>query len=152
MNLENMNAKDIKILNTGNDISKLIIAKNGNLQDRIFKLENVSIFNTNKDTFNKLDKYNFKINFNKDNILDSISNYKFIPFYKYREHIKNLKKFNLHSSEVSLYYLSEILKPFFLVIIGFVVMGFSGKFKRNENFFKVLFISILIGFLIFLLK
>ena len=31
-------------------------------------------------------------------------------------------------------------------------MGFSGKFKRNESFFKVLFISILIGFLIFLLK
>ena len=31
-------------------------------------------------------------------------------------------------------------------------MGFSGKFKRNENFFKVLFISILIGFLIFLHK
>ena len=79
-------------------------------------------------------------------------NYKFLPFYKYRDHINNLKKFNLHSSEVSLYYLSEILKPIFLVIIGFTVMGFSGKFKRNENFFKVLFISILIGFLIFLLK
>ena len=31
-------------------------------------------------------------------------------------------------------------------------MGFSVKFKRNENFFKVLFTSILIGFLIFLLK
>ena len=31
-------------------------------------------------------------------------------------------------------------------------MGFSGKFKRNENFFKILFISILIGFLFFLFK
>ena len=41
---------------------------------------------------------------------------------------------------------------FFLIVIGFTVMWFSGKFKRNENFFKVLFISILIGFLIFLLK
>ena len=37
-------------------------------------------------------------------------------------------------------------------MIGFVVMSFSGKFKRNESFFKVLFISILIGFLIFLHK
>ena len=37
-------------------------------------------------------------------------------------------------------------------MLSFVVIGFSGKFKRNENFFKVLFISILIGFLIFFLK
>ena len=83
--------------------------------------------------------YNLLLNFDKSNIIDSILNFKFIPFYKYKEHINNLKKFNLHSSEVSLYYLSEILKPIFLVIIGFTVMGFSGKFKRNENFFKVLF-------------
>ena len=65
---------------------------------------------------------------------------------------KILKKFNLYSSEISLYYLSEILKPFFLIVIGLVVMGYSGKFKRNENFFKILFISILIGFSFFLLK
>ena len=63
-----------------------------------------------------------------------------------------LKKFNLYSSEISLHYLSEILKPFFLVVIGFIVMGYSGKFKRNENFFKVLFISILIGFSLFMFK
>ena len=37
-------------------------------------------------------------------------------------------------------------------MLSFVVIGFSGKFKRNENFFKVLFISILIGFTIFFLK
>ena len=29
-------------------------------------------------------------------------------------------------------------------------MGFSSKFKRNENFFKILFISILIGFCFFI--
>ena len=65
---------------------------------------------------------------------------------------KNLKKFDLYSNEISLYYTSELLKPIFLIIIAFVVMGFSSKFRRNENFFKVLFISILIGFLIFLHK
>ena len=86
------------------------------------------------------------------NIIDSISNYKYIPFYKYFIHIKNLKKFDLYSNEISLYYTSELLKPIFLIIIAFVVMGFSSKFKRNENFFKVLFISILIGFFIFLFK
>ena len=31
-------------------------------------------------------------------------------------------------------------------------MGFSGKYNRNENFFKILFISIFIGFVIFLFK
>ena len=30
--------------------------------------------------------------------------------------------------------------------------GFSGKFKRNDNFFRILFIAILIGFFVFFLK
>ena len=152
INLDNMNAEKIKILNINNKFNKIIIAEKGQIIDKIFKLQNVSIFNINNDKFEKVEFYNLILNFDKSNIIDSILNFKFIPFYKYKKHVNNLKKFNLHSSEVSLYYLSEILKPIFLVIIGFTVMGFSGKFKRNESFFKVLFISILIGFLIFLLK
>ena len=152
INLDNMNAEEIKILNINNKFNKIIIAEEGQIIDKIFKLQNVSILNINNDKFEKVEFYNLILNFDKSNIIDSILNFKFIPFYKYKKHVNNLKKFNLHSSEVSLYYLSEILKPIFLVIIGFTVMGFSGKFKRNENFFKVLFISILIGFLIFLLK
>ena len=152
INLDNMNAEEIKILNINNKFNKVIIAEKGEIIDKIFKLQNVSILNINNDKFEKVEFYNLILNFDKSNIIDSILNFKFIPFYKYKKHVNNLKKFNLHSSEVSLYYLSEILKPIFLVIIGFTVMGFSGKFKRNENFFKVLFISILIGFLIFLLK
>ena len=152
INLDNMNAEEIKILNINNKFNKIIIAEKGEIIDKIFKLQNVSIFNINNDKFEKVEFYNLILNFDKSNIIDSILNFKFIPFYKYKKHVNNLKKFNLHSSEVSLYYLSEILKPIFLVIIGFTVMGFSGKFKRNESFFKVLFISIFIGFLIFLLK
>ena len=152
INLDNMNAEEIKILNINNKFNKILIAEKGEIIDKIFKLQNVSILNINNDKFEKVEFYNLILNFDKSNIIDSILNFKFIPFYKYKKHVNNLKKFNLHSSEVSLYYLSEILKPIFLVIIGFTVMGFSGKFKRNENFFKVLFISILIGFLIFLLK
>ena len=152
INLDNMNAEEIKILNINNKFNKIIIAEKGEIIDKIFKLQNVSILNINNDKFEKVEFYNLILNFDKSNIIDSILNFKFIPFYKYKKHVNNLKKFNLYSSEVSLYYLSEIFKPIFLVIIGFTVMGFSGKFKRNENFFKVLFISILIGFLIFLLK
>ena len=152
INLDNMNAEEIKILNINKKFNKIIIAEKGEIIDKIFKLQNVSILNINNDKFEKVEFYNLILNFDKSNIIDSMLNFKFIPFYKYKKHVNNLKKFNLHSSEVSLYYLSEILKPIFLVIIGFTVMGFSGKFKRNENFFKVLFISILIGFLIFLLK
>ena len=58
----------------------------------------------------------------------------------------------MYSPEIGLYYLSEILKPIFIVMLSFVVLGFSGKYKRNENFFKILFISISLGFLIFFLK
>ena len=80
----------------------------------------------------------------------TISNYRHIPFYKYNKHIKSLKKFNLYSQKVSLFYFSEIFKPFFLIILGFVVMSFASKFKKNENFFKVLFFSISIGFTFFI--
>ena len=43
-------------------------------------------------------------------------------------------------------------KPIFVIILAFVMLGFTAKFQRNENFFKVLFIAISIGFLIFLFK
>ena len=120
--------------------------------DKQFNLNDVIILNIDNDDYKKKKNLKLDLNFNKKNLLDSISNYKFIPFYKYKEHLNSLKKFNLYSPEISLYYISTIINPFFLVIIGFIVMGFSGKFKKNENFFKVLFISILIGFLLFLLK
>jgi len=150
IDLNNMSANDIKILNISEEKNKIILAEEGKFQDKVFNLKKVTIFDINKDEYKIFNKYNFKLNFNNQNIIDAISNYKFIPFYKYKEHIYNLKKFNIHSSEVSLYYLSQILKPFFLIVIAFTVMGYSGKFKKNENFFKVLFFSILIGFLIFL--
>jgi len=152
INLENMLAKNIKIFDKNSNSNKIYIAENGKISNKNFLLNNVKIYNLNNDLIINKKQFNIKINFDREAIVDSISNYKFIPFYKYRQHIDNLKKFNLHSSEVSLFYISEILKPIFLVIIGFVVMSFSGKFKRNESFFKVLFISILIGFLIFLHK
>ena len=44
------------------------------------------------------------------------------------------------------------MKPIFIVVLSFVILGFTAKFQRNENFFKVLFISIAVGIIIFLLK
>ena len=152
INLKTMSAKQIKILHVNDENKKIIIAKTGQIINEYFKLNDVQILNINEDIIEKKDKYNFKLNFNKKNITDSLSNYKYIPFYKFNDHINTLKKFNLHSQEISLFYLSEILKPFFLVLIGFVIMGFSGKFKRSDNFFKVLFVAVLVGFFIFLFK
>jgi len=122
------------------------------LDNQKFKMNNDKILDINKDIYEKKKYLELNLNFDKNNLLDSISNYKFIPFYKYKEHINSLKKFNLYSPEIPLYYLSEILKPLFLVIISFTVMGYSGRFKINENFFKILFVSIAIGFLLFMLK
>ena len=39
-----------------------------------------------------------------------------------------------------------------MILLSFVVMGFSAKYKRNENFFKVLFAAILIGFVFYILR
>ena len=147
-----METNNIKILIIDENQKRFIIAKNGSIKNNTINLSNLILYNITKNTYENYNNYGFKINFNKDNIIDSITNYKLVPFYNYISHIKTLEKFNLHSPEVSLFYISEILKPFFLIMLSFVVIGFSGKFKRNENFFKILFISILIGFLIFLLR
>ena len=152
INLRNMYASNIKILQTKKDTNKFIMAEKGEFNNNIFSLENVIYYNFKKEEYKNLPNYNLIINFNKDNIINSISKYKLVPFYNYINHSKTLSKFNLYSPEIGLYYLSEILKPFFTVVLAFVILGFSSKFQRNENFFKVLFVSISIGLLIFLLK
>ena len=152
IDLKDMQANDIKIILIGKNSNKFILANSGEFVRNNFLLNEVKYYDFNKENFKSLDNLNLKINFNKDNILNSISKYKSIPFYKYYEHSVTLSKFNLYSSEIGLYYLSEILKPIFIVILSFTIVGLTSKFQRNENFFKVLFISILIGFLIFLLK
>ena len=152
IDLNTMDAKNISILNISDESKNIIFAQNGTIKEKIFELNDIIYFDINTNEYKNQKKLSLEINFDKSNLIDSISNYKLIPFYNYYKHINNLKKFNLHSDEVSLYYISQIFNPFFLVIISFTVMGFSGKFKRNENFFKILFISVLIGFTFFLFK
>ena len=152
INLRNMSASNIKILLINNDSNKFIMADNGEFNKNIFSLYNVKYYDFKKEEYKNLKNYNLIINFNKDNLINSISKYKLVPFYKYWNHTKTLSKFNLYSSEIGLYYLSEIFKPIFIVVLAFVILGFTSKFQRNENFFKVLFTAISVGFLIFLLK
>ena len=151
-NIKNMVAEDIKILSIKNNKNEFIYSKKGNIADKIFKLNDVSYFNIDSNEYNYKKNLNLEINFSKDNILSSVVNYKNVPFYSYLNHIETLKKFSLYSSTVSLYYLSEILKPFFLILLSFVVMGFSAKYKRNESFFKVLFFAVLFGFIFYILR
>tara|TARA_Y100000590_G_C15740221_1_gene1020021 strand:+ start:53 stop:1132 length:1080 start_codon:yes stop_codon:yes gene_type:complete len=148
--LKNMTAEKIKIIEVNKDNKKFYSAKKGKINNNKLFLKDVYFIDINSEKTNILETIDMKLNFNNDDIINSISNYKHIPFYKYNKHTESLKKFNLYSQEVSLFYFSEIFKPFFLIILGFVVMGFASKFKRNENFFKTLFISILIGFIFFI--
>jgi len=152
IDLKNMYAKNIKILLINRENNKFILAESGRIKNNLFLLNNVNFYDFNNEVYKTLENFNLIINFNKNNILDSISRYKLVPFYKYIDHIKTLTKFNLYSPEIGLYYLSEVLKPFFIVVLAFVILGFTSKFQRNENFFKVLFISASAGFLIFLFK
>ncbi len=152
IDVNKMSASNIKILQINENEKKLIKAKEGIIIDKKFYLNQVSIFNIEDDFLTFTPNIILNLNFTKENIINSIINYKNIPFYEYFKHTNILKKFNLYSPEISLHYLSEILKPIFLVMLAFVVLGFSSKFKRNENFFKILFIAIFIGFLIFFLK
>ena len=152
INLKNMKAENIKILLLNESSTKFLLSEKGEFIGNIFYLNNVKYYDFNNDEYKELTDYKLSINFNKKNIVDSIAKYKLVPFYKYFNHSKTLAKFNLYSPEIGLYYLSEILKPVFISMLAFVIISFTGKYKRNENFFKVLFISILIGFLIFLFR
>ena len=152
IDLKDMNAENIKILLVSKNSNKFILAEKGEFKQNIFKLRNVKYYDFKFEEYKHLDNHNFNINFNKDNIINSISKFKLVPFYKYLNHTKTLNKFNLYSPEIGLYYLSEVLKPIFIVVIAFVIFGFTSKFQRNENFFKVLLIAISIGFIIFLFK
>jgi lipopolysaccharide export LptBFGC system permease protein LptF len=147
-----MIAKNIKIISVTKDDNYFFLSKTGRIFNKQFNLNDVIMLNIDNDEYEKRKNLKLDLNFDKNNLIDSISNYKHIPFYKYKEHLDSLKKFNLYSSEVSLFYVSTIVNPLFLVIVGFIVMGFSGKFKKNESFFTVLFMSILIGFILFLMK
>ena len=152
IDLKDMIAKNIKILKINGDKYVLVKSKEGVFKENNFYLEDVYYYSVSDEELTKLDKIDLKINFNKKNILNSITNYKYVPFYDYISHSNTLKKFNLYSKEIGLFYLSETLKPLFIVMLSFVVIGFSGKFRRNENFFKVLFLAILVGFIIFFLR
>ncbi len=152
MDLKNMIAKEIKILLIDKDMNKFIQSNEGVFNKDKLLLKEVLYYDINNEEYETIDIYKLDINFNQQNIINAITNYRLVPFYEYINHTKTLNKFNLYSPEIGLFYISEILKPFFIIMLAFVVVGFSGKFKRNESFFKILFISILIGFLIFFLK
>ena len=150
--IKEMEAKNIKILSIQNNKNEFLQSENGQIINQEFILYNVNYFDILNNSYNYKKNLKLKLNFSKENILSSVVNFKNIPFYNYIDHINTLKKFNLYSSAISLHYISEILKPFFMILLSFVVMGFSAKYKRNESFFKVLFISVLLGFIFYILR
>ena len=150
--IRKMLAENIKILSINKNGNKFLQSKKGIIKEKSFILYDVNHFNISDNSYKYKKSINLELNFSKDNILSSVINFKNIPYYNYINHINTLKKFNLYSSTVSFYYLSEILKPFFMVILSFVVMGFSAKYKRNESFFKVLFIAVFLGFVFYILR
>ncbi len=149
--IQEMYAENILILSINKE-NELYRASNGKILDKNFNLNEVHHFNLKNDNYEYKDKLLLGLNFTKENVLSSVINYKNIPYYNYFSHIRTLKKFNLYSSEISLFYLSEILKPFFMILLSFVVMSFSAKYKRNENFFKILFYSLAFGFVFYVYK
>ena len=152
IDLKKKKLKEIKIIEIKNDQYKFYLADKGYLGEKILNLEEVKVFDVNKENYNNFKKLSIDVNFNHKDIIDTVSNYKHIPFYKYNKHLNSLKKFNLYSPEVAFFYICEIFKPLFLISISFLVMGYASRFKRNENFFKILFISISIGFVFLIYK
>jgi lipopolysaccharide export system permease protein len=151
-NIKEMIARDIQILSIQKENREFIQSDYGIIKDKIFSLSKVNRFDTLNDKYFKHKKFLLDLNFSKENILTSNINYKNIPYYNYVNHVKTMKKFNLYSSAVGLFYLSEVLKPVFMIMLAFVVMSFSAKYKRNESFFKILFYAVLIGFIFYIFR
>ena len=80
IDLQDMNARNIKILLISDQSNTFILAENGEFRKNIFSLNNVKYYNFLDENFNNLESLDLKINFNKENILNSISEYKLIPF------------------------------------------------------------------------
>ncbi len=150
-NIKDMLAQDIMILSINRNKNEFFQSSYGSIINKKFILSDVNIFDFLNDEYYYKERHALNLNFSKDNILTSNINYKNIPYYNYYSHMQTLKKFNLYSSTISLFYISEVLKPFYMILLSFVVMAFSAKYKRNENFFKILFISIMFGFMFYVL-
>ena len=150
--IKEMIAKEIEILSIQKDKRDFFQSNYGIIKDKKFVLSEVNKFDILNDKYFKHQEFQLGLNFSKDSILTSNINYKNIPYYNYINHVKTMKKFNLYSSAVGLFYLSEVLKPLFMILLAFVVMSFSAKYNRNESFFKVLFYAVLIGFAFYILK
>ena len=119
IDVNNMLSNDITILELNGLKQNLIKAKNGKIMNKKFHLNEVKLFDINKNSYEEKNNIILDLNFSKENIIDSIINFKHVPFYDYINHTRILKKFNLYSEEISLYYLSQILNPIFLVMLGF---------------------------------
>jgi lipopolysaccharide export system permease protein len=150
--IRKMIAKNIEILSIQKEDKKFYQSDYGIIKDKHFILYDVNMFNILSDKYFNHEEFKLDLNFSKESILRSNINYKNIPYYNYIKHVKTMKKFNLYSSAVGLFYLSEVLKPIFMILLAFVVMSFSAKFKRNESFFKILFNAVLIGFAFYVLR
>ena len=150
--IKEMIANDIEILSIQQEKKEFFQSDYGVIKDQNFILTMVNQFDILNDKYFNHKEFVLNLNFSKENILTSNINYKNIPYYNYINHVKTMKKFNLYSSAVGLFYLSEVLKPIFMILLAFVVMSFSAKYKRNQSFFKILFYSVLIGFTFYILR
>ena len=151
MNIKTMQLTDVMIIDNYSENKKIYFAKNSIIKKKFMTLNDVHETNINLNKNTKYDYKNIEINFVQQDILNALKYYKYTPFFKYYNYAMSMKKLNYLSSEIILYFLSEIFKPLLLISISFVVTGYVAKFKRNENFFKTIFIAITIGFIIFLI-
>ena len=151
IDIKEMSLTQIMIIEQEKNESLVSFAKEGRIADNFLKLNDVEEIDIKKNKSIKYDNKTIKINFIDEDIVNSVQYYKHTPFYNYLNYSQSMKKLNYLTPEIILYFLSEIFKPLLLISVCFVVSGYVAKFKRNESFFKTIFIAIIIGFIMFLL-
>ena len=92
IDLKDMNANNIKIIYISENDNYYYSAKNGKILNNIFNLENVIVLNLNNDEYTQKKILELELNFDSNNLIDSISNFKYIPFYKYKKTFSFFKK------------------------------------------------------------
>ena len=86
IDVNNMIVNDIIILKLDGLKDELITAKNGKIKNKKFHLNKVKLFEINKNIYEERQNLILDLNFSKENIIDSIINFKYVPFYQYLNH------------------------------------------------------------------
>ena len=83
INIKEMLLTEVMIIDNSINNKKIFTAEKGLIKKKYLELYNINEIDINKNNNKEYKTKNIKINFNQQDILNSVKYYKYIPFYNY---------------------------------------------------------------------